>query len=433
MEGERPSSAAKQMRQFDLSLPNADIRNMNLPFFIAKRLYFSKEKSFSKFIAGVAVTAVALSVAVMIVSVSLVNGFQKEISSKVYGYFGQIQVTKFGNSRSMEDNPVSIHQAFYKKGSAIENVKHIQTFAYKAGILKTDENIEGILMKGVGKDFRWDFFRSRLTSGNIFQLDDSTASDKIIISEVTANRLLLKTGDKVGVHFMQNPPRVRNLTVSGIYSSGMKEFDQRYALMDLRHIQTLNNWGADSVMGFEIFLENEQLLNITADEINYNELPNDLAAQTIRDIHPNIFDWLELQDMNKLIILILMTIVACINIITCLLIIILERSNMIGIMKTIGATNWNIRMIFIYNALYVVLMGMLFGNVFGLGLCFAQEHFQFITLPEESYYVKYAPVDLNFWNVVLINAGTFVVCFIVLLLPSYLVSRIAPVKVLRFE
>jgi lipoprotein-releasing system permease protein len=406
---------------------------MNLPFFIANRLYFSREKSFSKFIAGVAITAVTLSLAVMIIAVSLVNGFQKEISSKVFGYFGQIQVTKFGNSRSMEDNPVSINQIFYKKGNSIENVNHIQVFAYKAGILKTDENIEGIVMKGIGNDFNWDFFEERLTEGKTFELNDSVPSDKIIISKHTANRLLLKTGDKVGVHFMQNPPRVRNLTVSGIYNSGMKEFDERYALMDIKHIQTLNNWSADSVMGFEIFLNNLELLDNTANEINYNELPNDLVAQTIRDIHPNIFDWLELQDMNKLIILILMTIVACINIITCLLIIILERSTMIGIMKTIGATNWNIRMIFIYNALYIVLAGMLLGNIFGIGICMAQMHFKFITLDEVSYYVKYAPVDLNFWNIALINLATFAICFLVLLLPSYLVSRIAPVKVLRFE
>jgi lipoprotein-releasing system permease protein len=406
---------------------------MNLPFFIAKRLYFSKEKSFSKFIAVVAVTAVMLSVSVMIITTSLVNGFQKEIASKVYGYFGQIHITKFGFSKSFEDNPVAINQPFYHKGKSIENVKHIQQFAYKPGILKTDENIEGIIMKGVAKDFRWNFFGQKLVEGNTFDWNDTMASDKIIISEHTANRLLLKTNDRVAVHFMQNPPRVRNLTVSGIYNSGMKEFDERYALMDMRHIQTLNGWEENQASGFEIFLNDVKRIDETAYEINDNELPADLVAQTVREIHPNIFDWLELQDMNKLIILILMTIVACINIITCLLIIILERSNMIGIMKTIGATNWNIRMIFIYNALYVVAMGMLFGNIFGLGLCFAQEYFQFITLPEESYYVKYAPVDLNFWNVAIINAATFVVCFLVLLLPSYLVSRIAPVKVLRFE
>jgi lipoprotein-releasing system permease protein len=392
---------------------------VNLPFFIAKRLYFSSEKSFSKFIAGVAVVAVTLSVAVMIITVSLVNGFQKEISSKVYGYFGQMQVTKFGFSKSFEDNPVDIHQPFYKKGTGIGNIKHIQPFAYKPGILKTDENIEGIIMK--------------LSSGNIFNWNDTLVSDKIIVSEQTSNRLLLKVGDKIAVHFMQNPPRVRNLTISGIYNSGMKEFDERYALMDMRHIQTLNGWEENQVSGFEIFLNDIEKMDETAYHLNDEELPVDLVAQTVREIHPNIFDWLELQDMNKLIILILMTVVACINIITCLLIIILERSNMIGIMKAIGATNRSIRMIFVYNAMYVVLLGMLLGNIFGLGICFAQDYFHFITLPEDSYYVKYAPVDLNLLNIVLINIATFIVCFLVLLLPSYLVSRIAPVKVLRFE
>jgi lipoprotein-releasing system permease protein len=406
---------------------------MNLPFFIAKRLYFSREKNFSKLIVKVAVTAVALSVAVMIIANALVNGFQHEIASKVYGYFGQIHISQFDYGKSFEDNPISIEQSFYKKGTAIDNVSHIQVAAYKPGILKTDDNLEGIVLKGAGKDFRWDFFKNKLTAGNIFPAKDDTVSDKIILSKYTASRLLLQPDDKVSVHFMQNPPRVRNLTVSGIYNTGLEEFDKQYALVDIRHIQTLNGWSEKQVSGFEVFLKNPEMMDATCDVFNYQEIGADLVAQTIRDIYPNIFDWLALQDMNKLIILILMTIVACINIITCLLIIILERSNMIGTLKAMGATNWNIRMIFIYNALYIVSIGILLGNVFGLGICLMQQHFKFITLPEASYYTPYAPIDINLWNIAAIDIGTLVICFLVLLLPSYLVSRISPVKVLRFE
>jgi lipoprotein-releasing system permease protein len=232
---------------------------------------------------------------------------------------------------------------------------------------------------------------------------------------------------------MQTPPRVRNMTITGIYNTGMEEFDKLYALTDIRHIQQLNDWNEKQVAGFEVFVENNNLINETADDIAYNHLSADLTAQTIMEIRPNIFDWLKLQDMNKLIILILMTTVACINMITCLLIIILERSTMIGILKAIGASNNIVRRIFIYNSMYIVGQGLLWGNFFGIGLTLAQKYFKFITLSEESYYVKYAPVDFDVISILLINGTTFLLCFVALLTPSYLISRISPVRVLRFE
>jgi lipoprotein-releasing system permease protein len=245
--------------------------------------------------------------------------------------------------------------------------------------------------------------------------------------------LQLQPGQRVSVHFMQNPPRVRNLRVSGIYNTGLEEFDKQFALIDIRHIQALNEWSEFQVSGFEIFLKNPELMNETCDLFNYEILSADLVARTIREIYPNIFDWLALQDMNKLIILILMTIVACINMVTCLLIIILERSSMIGALKAMGATHWSIRMIFVYNALYIVTAGIMAGNLAGLTLCYLQHRFKFITLPETSYYTPYAPVDINLWHIAAIDVATLVICFLVLLLPSYLVSRISPSKVLRFE
>jgi lipoprotein-releasing system permease protein len=309
----------------------------------------------------------------------------------------------------------------------------VQVFAYKPGILKTAEQIEGIVLKGTGSDFKWDFIQKSLVQGNTLNTTDSVLVNEVMLSNYTAERLNLKAGDNVALHFMQTPPRVRNMKVAGIYNTGMEEFDKLYALMDIRHVQELNGWNENQVAGFEVFVDNTNLIDITADEITYNELGPDLTAQTIMEIRPNIFDWLKLQDMNELIILILMTAVACINMITCLLIIILERSNMIGVLKALGARNWVVRKIFIYNSLYIVGLGLFWGNLFGIGLTLLQEHFKFSALDEASYYVKYAPVDFDIATVLMINGSTLLVCFLVLLIPSYLVSRISPVKVLRFE
>lgn len=369
----------------------------------------------------------------MIIAVSLINGFQKEIAGKVYGYFGQIQVSKFGYGKSLEDNPVNTNQPFYKLANKIQNVKHLQSFAYKPTIIKANQQIEGIVLKGVANDFNWTYFKNNLVAGTTLIYSESIMSNEIMLSNYTAKRLNLKIGDKVTIHFMQNPPRVRNMKLSGIYNTGMEEFDKLFALIDIRQIQKLNNWQTNEVAGFEIFINNADSIFETSDDISYNYLPPDMVAQTIMEIRPNIFDWLKLQDMNEMIILILMIAVASINMITCLLIMILERSNMIGILKSLGGNNWVIRKIFIYNALYIVGIGLFWGNIFGVGITVLQQYFKFIKLSEESYYVKYAPVDFSILDVLFINLGTFSVCFLVLLIPSYLVSKISPVKVLRFH
>ncbi len=369
----------------------------------------------------------------MITSVSLVNGFQKEIAGKVYGYFGQIQISKFGFGNSLDDNPIEIDESFYKNYTSVDNVKHVQVFAYKPGILKTSEQIEGIILKGAGNDFYWNYINKHLIEGKTLDVKSRELQNEIMLSNYTAQRLGLRHNDKVALHFMQTPPRVRNMTITGIYNTGMEEFDKLYALTDIRHIQQLNDWNEKQVAGFEVFVENNNLINETTDDIAYNHLGADLTAQTIMEIRPNIFDWLKLQDMNELIILILMITVACINMITCLLIIILERSTMIGVLKAIGASNKVVRRIFIYNSMYIVGQGLLWGNFFGIGLTLAQKYFKFITLSEESYYVKYAPVDFDVISVLFINGTTFLICFVALLIPSYLISRISPVKVLRFE
>ncbi len=406
---------------------------MSIERFIARKILFNAPRSFSRYIVSIAIVAVALSLSVMIVATAMVSGFQKEISSKVFGFWGHIHITKFGFGKSFEDNPVSIDEPFYPSLDTFDNVRHIQVFANKAGIIKTSDQIEGIILKGVGKDFDWNFFRNYLVRGEVFSTTDSAESRNVLISSQTAGRLSLDTGDVISIYFIQNPPRMRRLEIAGIYNSGLEEYDKYYALVDIRQVQRLNDWSDSLVSGFEVYLDDVGGLEKSADDIYYGVLGPDLISQTIKEIYPNIFDWLKLQNMNEIIILFLMTLVAAINMITCLLILMLERTNMVGILKALGAENGSIRKIFLYKAAYILALGLLAGNAIGISICLLQKHFGIIRLPEESYYVSVAPVEINLLNVALVNAGTFIVCMATLLLPALIAGRITPVKAIRFQ
>jgi len=431
---------------------------VSIELFITRRLAFSKDRSFSRFVVRIAIAAVALSIAVMIVSTSFVSGFQNEISGKIYGFWGHIFITKFGFGRSYEDNSqISGNKINWQFLKSMPNIDRIQPFAYKPGIIKTNDQIEGIVLKGIDRNYNWTFLKSKLVAGTVINFADTEFSRDLLISKVTASRLRLHAGDKVDVNFLQRdaPPLVRRMRICGIYNTGLEEYDVLYALVDIRMIQGLNKWQPDEVSGYEVFLKKYERNDILAflkeslhlpisaeqadpiiadnDTIYYKALAPELSAQTVQDANPNIFDWLALQNTNKWVILALMLIVATINMITCLLILILERTNMIGTLKALGARNWSIRLIFIYNAVYIISLGMFFGNVLGIGICLVQQHFHLLKLPEESYYVSVAPVDLNWWVVLGINIGTLLICFLVLLIPSWLVSRISPVKAIRFN
>lgn len=405
--------------------------SLNIERFITKRLIFNKERSFSKFIIRIAIAAVALSMAVMILTISLVSGFQKEITDKIFGFWGHIHITEFGIGKS--EHPISINQVYYPHLDTLPEIKHIQVFAYKAGIIKTEDQIEGLVLKGVSSDFDWDFLNSEMESGKVLDVSKATVSSGILISSYTARRLNLKVGDKALAYFIQNPPRYRQLEIEGIYNTGLEEYDKMYALVDLRHIQQLNDWEEHMVGGFEVFLENPSELERISEYILYDVLGYDQMAQTIKEVYPNIFDWLELQNMNELIIILLMIAVAAINMITCLLILILDRTRMIGILKALGANNFQIRKIFLYQAAYILGFGMLAGNLLGIGIALLQMHFQFIQLDEASYYVSYAPVNLNILHLLLLNISTFLLCLLFLLLPSFLVAKIAPVRAIRVD
>ena len=407
---------------------------MNTELFIIRRIAFTKGRSFSRFIIRVAVAAVALSVTVMIIAGSMVTGFQKDISEKIYGFWGHIHIQKYEEPSSYEDIPISINQSFYPNYKNIPGVNHIQVYARIPGIIKTDSDIEGIILKGVGKDFDWRFFNQYMVEGSVIHAGDSSDYRKIIISQTTADRLRLKLGGKVRLFFIKENQQVgRVFNIAGIYKTGLLEYDKIFALVDIAQIQRLNGWTPDQVGGFEVFINDPAKIDALGKTINEDYVGRELRALTIKEVYPNIFDWLNLQSTNERVILILMTAVAAINMITALLILILERTNMIGILKSLGATNWSIRKIFLMFAGYIITLGLIWGNAVGIGLCLIQKYFHVIRLPEESYYISVAPINLDPLFIVVVNAATLVICLLVLIIPSYLITRIQPVKAIRFN
>ena len=433
---------------------------MNFPYYIAKKTAAAGSQSFSKLILRIAIVAISLSVAVMIVASALITGFKNEISSKIFGFWGHIHIQSTNVTRSFEAAPVTIKQEFYPFLDTIQSIpftgslqflgfefpnyevehltkggiKHIQVFAHKPGIIKTKDEIEGIILKGVGKDYAWGNLENYLVEGNAIAFPDSTASRDIIISRQTADRLRLTVGDKFIIHFVQDGEQLqRRFVVSGIYKTGLEEYDRKFALVDIRQLQQLMGWSEEMVGGFEVFIDDIDDLDAINEHIYLEIIPNDLYSQTIRDKFPSIFEWLSLQDINEVVILVLMVIVAIINMVTALMILILERTNMVGILKALGSTNWSIRKIFLYHAAYIIGIGLLIGNLLGLALCFLQDRFEFIHLSEADYYLSVAPIEVNFWTILLLNIGTLVITLIFLIIPSYLVTSIQPVKAIRFK
>lgn len=369
----------------------------------------------------------------MIVAIAIVTGFKNEIRGKVIGFGSHIQITSFDSNSSTEQIPISKNQDFYPTLDTVPGINHIQVFAIKAGIIRTDTDIEGIVVKGVGSDFDWTFFKKHLVEGNIFTVSDTGRVKDVMISEQISRKLGLKVGDKLYVYFIQEQEqKARVFEISGIYKTGLEEYDKLYILADIGHIQHLNNWEDDQVSGFEVTIDNFDELDAAADFI-YSQIDYDLTCKTIREIRPQIFDWLDLQNINVQIIIILMLLVAGFNMISALLIMILERVNMIGILKALGMTNFSIQKVFLVNALYMTGVGMLIGNIVGLALCFIQWKFGLVTLNEESYYVSVVPINLNLWYVLFLNLGTVLVCTIMLILPSFLITRISPLKAIRYS
>lgn len=408
---------------------------MNTERFIAFRLIKGKTGSKNKLsgpLYRISILAIALSVAVMIISLAVLDGFQFEITNKVIGFGAHIQLSKYDNNNSFEPQPIVVNEDYLNKINKIDGVKKTSLYAIKAGIIKTSDEMEGVILKGVGKDFNADFFRKHLVSGKIVNLKSKSKNDSILISKNLASKLNFKVNDKVIVYFIQNPARVRKFIVSGIYNTGLEDFDNRYLLCDVRHIQKLNNWDSTQFAGIEVSIHNFKQLDIITNKIN-EIIPTDWLASSIREQFPQLFDWLKLQDINVQVILILMTLVAIVNMITALIILILENTRIIGILKALGMNNKQVQQIFLYQIGVIVGKGLLYGNIAALGLCLLQSYFHFIKLDETSYYIDYVPVQLNWLLVLLINLATFVVCTIALLLPSKIITKISPVKAIRYN
>jgi lipoprotein-releasing system permease protein len=407
---------------------------LNYELLIARRIAFSKEKEtiISRPIIRIAVIGMALGFAVMLITVAVVTGFKKEIRDKVIGFGSHIQVSYYDENNSYETQPISKNQPFLSKLKNDPQIRHVQVFATKAGIIKARDEIEGVVAKGIGSDFDWTYFKSKLTSGSTFSVNENVRNDSILISENLARKMNLKAGDDLIMHFIQQPPRARKFHVAGIYKTGLEEFDNLYIFCDIGHIRKLNDWKEDEVGGFEITVNDFSKLDETASRI-YNMTGSDLNAQTIKELFPQIFDWLGLQNINAIIILSLMILVSGMNMISALLIIILERINLIGILKAMGCLSVNIRKIFLYLAAYLIGRGMLWGNGIALTLIFLQKRFELFHLNQESYYISFVPVNFSVTDLLLLNVGTLLVCVFMMILPTIIISRVRPIAAIRFN
>ena len=405
---------------------------MNFERFIAKRIVNSSERSFSKLIVGIAITGITIGLAVMIISFAIISGFKNEIQEKITGFAGSVQITAYDLNSSYESTPINRNQDFLKTISNNNKIKKIEPFAYKAGIISSSGDIEGIVLKGVDQNFDWDFFADKLLEGSLPTYTDSINSNQVLISSYTANRLSLKNGDSFTMFFVQDPIRKRKFTISGIYSIGMEDLDKIFVMADIRQIQKLNDWLPTEVGGFEIVANSGFELNDVAQLVSL-EVGPELNSLSVAERYPQLFEWLDLLDVNADVILVLMLLVASINMISALLIMILERTNMIGILKALGAGNRSIRKVFIYNAIYLIGYGMLLGNIIGIGFCYLQSQFHFFKLDQESYYLSSVPIDMNIQTILLLNAGTLITSLLMLIIPSSLVSSISPLKAIRFK
>jgi lipoprotein-releasing system permease protein len=414
---------------------------MNLPYFIAHRLIKGRREgtSFSRPINVIAIVGIAMGLAVMILAVAILTGFKKQIREKVVGFGSHIQIMNFDSNISFETAPISDTQKFIPRIKQIRGIEHVQVFATKAGIIRTDEDIQGVVLKGIGSDFDWSYFKSNMVDGSVFTVTDTGRTDKVIISKKISDMLRLKTGDSFAMLFIQDPPRMRKFTISGIYETSLEEFDKMYVYCDIGHIKRLNGWKEDQVSGFEVFIKDfdklDEMTSEVRDAIGYKITEEDtkFKVTNIRIRYPQIFDWLNFQDINVIIIILLMLIVAGFNMISGLLILILEKTNMIGVLKSLGAEDITIRRVFLYQAAYLIGKGLFWGNLIGIGLAFIQLKTGLITLDPTSYYIKTVPVNLELTHILLLNAGTMAAIIIMLLVPSQLITRISPVKAIKYD
>jgi lipoprotein-releasing system permease protein len=411
---------------------------LNLEYFIAKRLITAKDykSSISAPIIKIAIAAIAIGMVMMIVSVATGIGLQQKIREKVSAFNGHIIISNYDNNQSEATlTPIAKNQEFYPKFNSVAGVSHIQAIATKAGIIRTEKAFEGIVFKGVGTDYQWSNIKEYLVEGRLPNLS-SQLNSEVVISQFLADRLQLKVGDAFNTFFIkQNQnglPNIRHFKITGIFNSGFQEFDATYILGDIRHIQRINKWTPNQIGAFEIFVDDFDQIQSVGEEV-YQQTPSNLDSKTIIEKYSYIFDWLQLFDFNILVILGVMILVATINMVVALLVLILERTQMIGILKALGANNWSVRKMFLYNAFYLILRGLLWGNGIGIGILLIQKYLGIIQLNPENYYVNQAPVYFDLGYIAALNVLTIAVCFLVLLIPSYIITKISPIKAIRYD
>ena len=414
---------------------------MNLELFIAKRIHFSREgkRQVTPPAVRIAIIGIALGLAVMILSVAIVIGFKKEIRNKVIGFGSHIQVTNFDNNSSFETRPVAINDSLMRQIEAIPGVRYAEVFATKPGILKTKDDFQGIILKGVGTGFDWDFFRQHLVEGDVFSVTSGKPGTDVLISRYLADLLRLKTGDSFLTYFVQDEVRARKFRISGIYDTGFADYDKLFVVADIKQIQRLNGWDSDQVSGLEISVDRFDRLDEITDRValyldeTTDRAGNSFYTRSVKDLNPMIFNWLDVLDTNVVIILVLILAVAGFTMISGLLIIILERTQMIGILKALGENNASIRKVFLYVSFFLIGKGMIWGNAIGIAICLLQSKLHPLKLDPSVYYLDAVPIDLNIWSLLLLNIGTLAAAMLMMLGPSYLITKIDPAKTIRFE
>lgn len=413
---------------------------MNLELFIARKIHFSKEgnRQVTPPAVRIAIVGVALGLAVMILSVAIVIGFKKEVRNKVIGFGSHIQITNFDNNSSYETTPIAVSDSLLQALRA-PGIKHIEGYATKMGILKTDSDFQGVVLKGIDTDYDWSFFRNNLKEGELLTIDPKKTSTDVIISRYLSDLLGLKLGDSILTYFVQEDVRARKFNIVGIYETGFMDYDKLFVLADIKQIRRLNGWEKDEVSGLELLVDDYDKLDQIAEDLYFNLVEkqdrhgNTYFTRSIKEMNPMIFNWLDVLDVNVVVILILIFAVAGFTMISGLLIIILERTNMIGILKALGENNVSIRKIFLYISFFLIGKGMLWGNVVGIAICLIQSHFRIIKLDPSIYYLDAVPIDLSIVSLILLNIGTLCASMLMMLGPSYLITKIDPAKSIRFE
>ena len=414
---------------------------MNLELFIAKKIHFNKEegKQATPPAVRIAMIGIALGLAVMMLSIAIIVGFKQEVRGKVAGFGSHIQITNFDSNNSYETKPIAVSDSLLTALCNFHGIKHVETYATKWGILKTDSDFQGIVLKGIDHDFDWSFFNKNMKEGTAFTLDSAKTGTDVIISQYLCDLLNLKLGDSFLTYFMQDDIRARRFTITGIYDTGFQDYDKLFVIADIRQIRRLNGWEKDEVSGIELQVTNYDKIDRITEELYFSmaELQdrngNSFYTRSIKELNPMIFSWLEVLDMNVVVILILMMAVAGFAMISGLIIITLERTNMIGILKALGQNNTSIRKIFLYISFFLIGKGMLWGNAIGLVLCFIQYHFGILKLDPSTYYMDTVPISLSVSSFILLNIGALAAAMLMMLGPSYVITKIAPARSIRFE